>query len=149
MTPAHDDTSRSASAQRRGAGSTGGGTDVREDPVYRLKAQLFRTLGHPARLSLLELLGTGERTVGDLQSALRLDSSSASQHLSALRRQGLLDSRKVGTSVHCRVKDPRTLGLLAIAQEILVANLEDSRNVLSDLGGQATKDPDAPGRRPA
>jgi DNA-binding transcriptional ArsR family regulator len=112
-------------------------TDVREHPVYRLKAELFRTLGHPARMRLLELLGAGERTVGELQDALKLDSSSASQHLSALRRQGLLDSRKVGTSVHCRVKDPRTLKLLALAREILAANLEEARDLLGELDAEA------------
>lgn len=121
------------------------GRDVRGDPVYRLKAELFRMLGHPARVGLIELLGTGERTVGELQDALELDSSSASQHLSALRRQGLLESRKVGTSVHCRVKDRQTLKLLSLAREILAANLaanlKDSRGLLSE------PDANAPGLR--
>ena len=125
------------------------GGDVREDPVYRLKAELFRTLGHPARVRLLELLGAGERTVGELQGALELDSSSASQHLSALRRQGLLESRKVGTSVHCRVKDRRTLKLLSIAREILASNLEESRDLLGELDAQATAGRKAPAHRPA
>ena len=118
--------------------------DVREDPVYRLKAALFRTLGHPARVRLLELLGEGERTVGELQDALELDSSTVSQHLTALRRQGLLDSRKVGTSVHCRVKDPRALKLLGISREILMANLEESRVLLGELDAET-----AAGREPA
>ena len=42
-------------------------------------------------MRLLELLGEHERTVGELQEALELDSSGASQHLAALRRQGLLE----------------------------------------------------------
>jgi DNA-binding transcriptional ArsR family regulator len=112
--------------------------DVREDPVYRLKAELFRTLGHPARVRLLELLGERERTVGELQDALELDSSGASQHLSVLRRQGLIDSRKVGTSVVCRVRDARTLKLLALAREILVAALQESRNLLGELDAGAS-----------
>jgi DNA-binding transcriptional ArsR family regulator len=128
-----------------GSGRVGG--DVREHPVYRLNAELFRTLGHPARVRLLELLGVRECTVGELQDALELDSSSASQHLSALRRQGLLESRKVGTSVHCRVKDRRTLELLAIAREILVANLEQSRDLLGELDAEVTTGRRAPGRR--
>ena len=114
------------------------GGDVRERPAYRLKAELFRTLGHPARVRLLELLGDGERSVGALQDALELDSSGASQHLSALRRQGLLESRKLGTSVFCRVKDRRTLKLLAIAREILMANLEQSRILLGELDAETT-----------
>jgi ArsR family transcriptional regulator len=111
---------------------------VRGDPVYRLKAELFRTLGHPARIRLLEVLGTGERTVGELQEALELDSSGVSQHLTVLRRQGLLESRKVGTTVRCRVKNPRALTLLAIARELLMANLEDSRVLLSELDAETT-----------
>ena len=114
------------------------GADVRGDPVYRLKAELFRTLGHPARIRLLEVLGTGERTVGELQEALELDSSGVSQHLTVLRRQGLLESRKVGTTVRCRVKNPRALTLLAIARELLMANLEDSRVLLSELDAETT-----------
>ena len=113
------------------------GADVRGDPVYRLKAELFRTLGHPARIRLLEVLGAAERTVGELQEALELDSSGVSQHLTVLRRQGLLESRKVGTTVRCRVKDPRALTLLAIARELLTANLEDSRVLLTELDAEA------------
>ncbi|HZL48091.1 MAG TPA: metalloregulator ArsR/SmtB family transcription factor [Solirubrobacteraceae bacterium] len=109
---------------------------MRGDPVYRLKAELFRTLGHPARIRLLEVLGSGERTVGELQEALELDSSGVSQHLTVLRRQGLLESRKVGTTVRCRIKDPRVLGLLALAHELLMANLEDSRVLLSELDAE-------------
>lgn len=110
--------------------------DVRGDPVYRLKADLFRTLGHPARIRMLEVLGAGERTVGELQQALELDSSGVSQHLTVLRRQGLLESRKVGTTVRCRVKDPRALRLLAIARELLMANLESSHELLSELDAE-------------
>ena len=109
---------------------------MRGDPVYRLKAELFRTLGHPTRIRMLEVLGTGERSVGELQEALELDSSGVSQHLTLLRRQGLLESRKVGTSVRCRVKDPRALTLLAITRELLMANLEDSRVLLSELDAE-------------
>lgn len=120
-------------------GAARGGADVRGDPVYRLKAELFRTLGHPARIRLLEVLGSGERTVGELQEVLELDSSGVSQHLMVLRRQGLLESRKVGTTVRCRVKDPRALTLLAIARELLMANLEDSRVLLSELDAETPR----------
>jgi DNA-binding transcriptional ArsR family regulator len=123
--------------------------DVREHPVYRLKAELFRSLGHPARVRLLELLGAHERTVSELQNALELDSSTVSQHVSALRRQSLLESRKVGTSVLCRVKDPRTLELLSVARDILAANLEESRDLLGELDAEASAARGAQGRRPA
>jgi DNA-binding transcriptional ArsR family regulator len=102
-------------------------------PIYKLKAEFFRTLGHPVRVRILELLREGERTVGDLQAALELDSSGTSQHLSALRRQGLVDGRREGTSVYYRIKDPRTLQLLEVAREILTSALEETRALLGEL----------------
>jgi DNA-binding transcriptional ArsR family regulator len=106
---------------------------VRSDPVYVVKAQLFRVLGHPLRIRILELLGDGERTVGDLQAELELDSSGTSQHLAALRQQGVLDSRRAGTSVYYRIRDPRISDLLALAKQILTSALADSHALLGDL----------------
>jgi DNA-binding transcriptional ArsR family regulator len=113
------------------------GPDGQAHPIYRLKADFFRLLGHPVRVRVLELLREGERTVGDLQAALELDSSGTSQHLTAMRRQGLLESRKDGAKVYYRVKDPRTFQLLEIAREILTTQLEESRAMLGDLAASA------------
>lgn len=98
-----------------------------------MKADFFRVLGHPARVRVLQLLREGERSVGSLQDALELDSSGTSQHLTALRKQGLVESRKEGTSVYYRVKDPRTLELLELAKNIMLATLEENRALLDDL----------------
>ena len=66
--------SRPSTTTRTGP-DNGSATQVRSDPVYVLKAQLFRVLGHPVRIRILELLSEGERTVGAIQAALGLDSS--------------------------------------------------------------------------
>jgi ArsR family transcriptional regulator len=111
---------------------------VRADPVYVVKAQLFRVLGHPVRIRMLEILSGGERTVGDLQAELNLDSSGTSQHLAALRQQGVLESRRAGTSVYYRIRDPRVTQLLAVAKQILTSALSDSHALLSDLADEPT-----------
>jgi ArsR family transcriptional regulator len=103
------------------------------DPIYVLESDLFRVLGHPARIKILELLRDGERSVGDLQAALALDSSSTSQHLSALKRHGLLDSRRERTSVYYRVRDPRLFQLLETARQILTSNLAEATTLLDEL----------------
>jgi DNA-binding transcriptional ArsR family regulator len=112
-----------------------------DHPVYVLKADFFRILGHPARVRILELLRDGERTVGDLQAELGLDSSGTSQHLGALRKQGLLDSRRERTSVYYRVRDPRTFQLLKVARQVLSSNLAETRDLLDGLS-------EAPGAKP-
>lgn len=111
----------------------GSATHVRSDPVYVVKAQLFRTLGHPVRIRILELLSDRERTVGDLQAELSLDSSGTSQHLAALRQQGILHSRRAGTSVYYGIRDPRVSQLLAVAKQLLTSALSDSQALLSEL----------------
>ena len=111
----------------------GSATHVRSDPVYVRKAQLFKVLGHPVRIRILELLTDGERTVGDLQDALSLDSSGTSQHLTALRDQGVLESRREGTNVYYRIRDPRVTQLMAVAKQILTSALTDTQTMLSDL----------------
>jgi len=102
-------------------------------PIHQVKADFFRVLGHPARVRILELLRDGELAVGELQASLELDSSGTSQHLGALRKQGVLESRREGSSVLYRVKDPRTFKLLEVAREILSAHFEDAQVILGEL----------------
>lgn len=114
---------------------------VRSDPVYVVKAQFFRVLGHPVRIRILELLSEGERTVGDLQAELQIDSSGTSQHLAALRQQGILESRRAGASVYYRIRDPRVSQLLATAKQILTTALSDSSALLGHLTNEGSGTP--------
>ena len=102
-------------------------------PVHELKASLFRVLGHPARVRILELLRDGERSVGALQAELELDSGGTSQHLAALRRIGLVDSRREGTSVYYRVADDHAFELLAAGKAIISRRLAEQQSILHDL----------------
>src|SRR5213083_1821857 len=91
----------------------------RSQPVHEVKATLFRKLGHPARVRILELLRDGERSAGALQAELELDSGGTSQHLAALRRIGLVEGRRAGTNVFYRVTDQSVFDLLEDARQIL------------------------------
>lgn len=106
---------------------------VQRRAVYQMKAEFFRILGHPVRVRILELLRDGERTVGDLQNELQMDSSGTSQHLGVLRRHGILDSRREGTSVYYTVRDPRIFQLLEVSRQILTSSLTESQAVLDEL----------------
>jgi len=102
-------------------------------PVHEVKANLFRVLGHPARVRILELLRDEERSVGALQAELQLDSGGTSQHLAALRRIGLVESRREGTSVYYRVDDERVFELLEAGRAIITRQLAEQQSILHDL----------------
>lgn len=101
--------------------------------IDRLKAELFKALAHPLRVQVLELLTEGERSVGDLIAFTGAEASHLSQQLGVLRRAGVLVSRREASMVFYRIRDPRTLHLLATANEILATALTESRELLADL----------------
>jgi DNA-binding transcriptional ArsR family regulator len=73
---------------------------------YRLHAEVCRVLTDPKRLMLLGLLRAGERSVGELAVAIGAALPNASQHLAVLRSAGLVDGRRIGTTVVYRLAEP-------------------------------------------
>ncbi len=102
-------------------------------PLNEIKADLFKALGHPARVRALEVLTEGERTVGDLQPLVGIESSHLSQQLGILRRAGLVSTRKDGSSVFYALRDPLVAELLAIAKKLLLVGLTETRDLLDGL----------------
>ena len=105
----------------------------RAKPLHVAKATLFRTLGHPARVRILELLRDSELPVGSLQEALGLDSGGTSQHLAALRRIGLVESRREGTSIFYRVADPEVYKLLEAGRALVLHAFEEQRLLIAEI----------------
>lgn len=89
------------------------------------KADLFKALGHPVRIRILELLRDGERSVSDLQAGLAIEMSSVSQQLSVLRARGLVSGRREGTTVFYSVVDPQVFDLLDIARAMFQRQLTE------------------------
>lgn len=89
-------------------------------PLYEIKAELFKALAHPARVRALELLAEGERPVSELLTEMQMEASHLSQHLSVLRRSGLVSSRREGNTVLYRLAGPAVLGLLHDARTVLL-----------------------------
>jgi DNA-binding transcriptional ArsR family regulator len=118
-------------------------------PIYQVKADFFKTLAHPARIRVLELLRDGERSVGELIPEVGLEPSHLSQQLGILRRATVLQSRKEGSTVLYSVTDPRIFELLEVAKAILTSTLAESGQLLADLQGLAFVERPEPARRRA
>jgi DNA-binding transcriptional ArsR family regulator len=113
-------------------------------PIYQLKADFFKTLAHPARIRIIEILRDGEASVSELIPQVGLEPSHLSQQLGVLRRAGLVTSRKEGNTVRYSVTDPRLFQLLELAKRILTTSLEETSHLLAELEGI---DFSAPGRK--
>jgi DNA-binding transcriptional ArsR family regulator len=102
-------------------------------PLYQAKAELFRTLGHPVRIRVLELLQDGPRPVRELLEAIAVESSNLSQQLAVLRRAGLVTSSRDGATVLYTLSTPDVADLLLAARRILTAMLSDQGELLAEL----------------
>ena len=75
-------------------------------------APILKTLAHPQRLFLLCRLAKGESTVSELRGACGASQSLISQHLTRMRREGIVQARREGNFIHYRIVDPKLSALI-------------------------------------
>lgn len=82
-----------------------------ERSELEVAARVMQALAHPLRLGILQNLAGGERTVSELYKLLDCSQSLMSQQLRTLEQQGLIKSRKEGTTKFCAIRNPDFLQL--------------------------------------
>lgn len=101
------------------------------EPLHRFKSELFKTLAHPMRIHILELLRGGEVSVRDLLRELDVEPSTASQQLGVLRTGGIVDSRRADGTVYYRLRDPLVAELLEVGRRVFGNQVLDLQHVLA------------------
>ncbi|MEV7385400.1 MULTISPECIES: metalloregulator ArsR/SmtB family transcription factor [unclassified Streptomyces] len=102
-------------------------------PLYQLKAEFFKTLGHPARIRVLELLSEREHAVAEMLPEVGIEAAHLSQQLAVLRRANLVRTRKEGSNVYYSLASPELAELLRVARSILSGVLTGQAELLADL----------------
>ncbi len=80
-------------------------------------AECLRTLAHPHRLRMIQMLLQADFSVGELAEACGLPSAMASEHLRLMQRCGFLKSEKDGRQVFYRVAEPHLKKILSCIEE--------------------------------
>ena len=75
-------------------------------------AECLKTLGHPVRLHIVELLLGGRYTVGELAQACHIPSHMASEHLRLMKMCGFLGSEREGRKTYYHVAEPHLEDLM-------------------------------------
>ncbi len=88
-------------------------------PLYQAKAEFFKTLGHPARIRILELLSERDHAVHEMLEKITIAPSNLSQQLAVLRRTSMVVSYRNGSEVRYSVSVGEVRDLLAAARTIL------------------------------
>src|SRR3954451_20537212 len=99
-------------------------------PLHQRKAELFRTLGHPVRIRVLELLGDGPLAVRDLLSEIDVEATSMSQQLAVLRRAAIVNKLPDGRYA---LAGPDVADLMRAARSFLTRLLAGQSELLDAL----------------
>lgn len=104
-----------------------------EDIAVKLTADFFKTLAHPVRIKILHSLEQGERCVCEIIDELEIEQSNLSQHLSIMKKQGILDSHKEGQKVIYSIAYSSVLEVISAAEKTLSEQIGRSQSILKFL----------------
>jgi len=94
---------------------------------------LFKALGHPTRLRIVEMLSAGERCVCEILPAICAEQSTVSKHLAVLRKEGVVWCRKEGLKVIYGLSSEKIVDLLEVARAVLEEGWERERQLWEAL----------------
>lgn len=103
-------------------------------PLYAIKAELFRSMAHPVRIQVLEVLSAADdhsASVRELLAATGAEASALSQHLAVLKRAGVVTSARTGNAVVYSLSRPLVAELLVVARAFLRETLTASGSQLA------------------
>ena len=86
---------------------------------YDLRAKVFKAMGHPTRLFILDELGKNKRCVYELTQMVEADTSTVSKHLSVLKEAGLVETEKKGTQIFYRLSATCVLGFFDCLEKLI------------------------------
>ena len=79
---------------------------------------LLKSISHPIRLKILCLLQDRELTVGEIRETVQTTNANVSQHLTILRNQGIVNTRKDANFIYNRIADNRVVKLMNVMQRL-------------------------------
>ena len=97
------------------------------DMGSQLVANVFKALSHPTRLQILQLLKNGPLCVCEILPAIESEQSNTSQHLSILKAQSIVESRKEGAKVIYSVSNGEVYDMISIAENMIFKQIEETR----------------------
>lgn len=95
------------------------------------RALVFKALGHPTRVFLVQELSKGEECVCRLTEKVGADMSTVSKHLSILKNAGVVSDEKRGLQVYYRLRIPCVLGVFGCVESVMEENLRDQEALVN------------------
>lgn len=102
-----------------------------EKKIFELHARVCKTLSHPKRLEIIELLRDGkERSVSEIAEKLGITKANVSQHLAVMRAQNIVKTRRDGITIFYSLANPKIIVAYDALRKALKEQLETNGKLL-------------------
>ena len=102
-----------------------------EKRIFELHARVCKTLSHPKRLEIIELLRNDkEWGVSEISQKISINKTNTSQHLAIMRGQNIVKTRREGTMILYSLSNPKILVAYDALRKALKEHLESNGKLL-------------------
>ncbi len=101
-----------------------------EREKLRLKAEVFKAMGHPLRLGIIEFLTNGEMCVCEIVEHVGTEISNVSKHLSVLKKVGIVNDRRDGLKIMYSLAMPCALDFARCVEGVVLKRLDQQRSAM-------------------
>jgi len=98
--------------------------------LYQMHANICKTFTAPIRLMIIEQLEDGQKTVSEMESALKIRQATLSQHLAVLRERGIVVSQRQGQNIFYNISNPKILKACRLMKEVLLERIKQNSRLL-------------------
>ncbi|NJD75717.1 MAG: helix-turn-helix transcriptional regulator [Candidatus Methanoperedens sp.] len=97
--------------------------------IYEMHAEICKVFTSPKRLEIINLLRDGEKTVNELAEQACLLQANISQHLTVLRQNNVVTTRRDGANVYYKIANPKILQACDLMREVLLEKLAENEEL--------------------
>ena len=97
--------------------------------IFKMHAEICKVFTNPKRLEIISLLRDGEKTVNELTELAGVPQANVSQHLTVLRQNNVVTTRRNGANIHYKIANPKILQACDLMREVLLEKLSENKKL--------------------
>ena len=101
--------------------------------IYEMHAEICKVFTKPKRLEIISLLRDGEKTVNDLSEQAGDPQANVSQHLTVLRQNNVVTTRRNGANIYYKIANPKILQACDLMREVLLEKLSENEKLVKRM----------------
>ena len=97
--------------------------------IFEMHAEICKVFTNPKRLEIISLLRDGEKTVNELTELAGVPQANVSQHLTVLRQNDVVTTRRNGANIYYKIANPKILQAFDLMREVLLEKLSENEKL--------------------